>query len=100
MASVLFFQFTLPPSLSLLRSLTLAPAPILCLHSNPDTGTVVVQLTSGEVMRVTPDLLEGCSLSPWLLDSGASLKYEDQVHCEKMQLACFNGKVRSRLCVT
>ena len=66
----------------------------MCLHGNPDTGTTVVQLTSGEVMQVSA--LEsggGCGLSPWCcVDSGSNLKYESQVHCEKMELAMFNGK--------
>ena len=44
-------------------------------------------------MRVTPDNPDGCGLSPWLLDSGAPLIYEDEVHCEKMELAVFNEKV-------
>lgn len=71
----------------------MAPGPILCLHGNSDTGTVVVQLVSGEVMKLTSADPEGCVLSPWLLDSGSSLRYDELVHCEKMQLALFNGKV-------
>lgn len=72
-----------------------APGPVLCLHGNPSTGTAVLQLTTGEVLRVSSaaDSSEGCVLSPWLLDSGSSLKYEGMVHCEKMELALFNGKV-------
>ena len=73
-------------------SLVRAPGPILCLHGNPDTGTAIVQLTSGEVMKISVDS-EGCVLSPWLLDSGSSLRYDGLVHCEKMELALFNRKV-------
>lgn len=71
-----------------------APGPVLCLHGNPSTGTVVMQLMTGEVLRVSSANSEGCTLSPWLLDSGASLRYEETVHCEKMELAVFNGKVQ------
>lgn len=74
-------------------SSVLAPGPILCLHGNPDTGTAVMQLTSGEVMKISSVDSEGCVLSPWLLDSGSSLRYDGSVHCEKMELALFNGKV-------
>ena len=71
-----------------------APAPIVCLHGNPDTGTVVLQLASGEVMKVSADDSGGFVLSPWCCaDSGSSLKYESLVHCEKMELAVFNEKV-------
>ena len=79
-------------------SLTMAPGPVLCLHGNPDTGTVVMQLLSGEVMKVmptSPESTDGCGLSPWLLDSGSPLRYKEQIHCDRMELAVFNGKVQS-----
>ena len=68
------------------------PGPVLCLHGNPNTGTAIVQLTTGEVLRVS-DGFDGCVLSPWLLESGSSLKYDEMVRCEKMELVVFNGKV-------
>lgn len=67
------------------------PGPVLCLYGNPNTGTAIVQLTSGEVMKLNA---EGSGLSPWLLDSGSPLKYDELVRCEKMELALFNGKER------
>jgi elongator complex protein 1 len=77
------------------------PGPVLCLYGNPNTGTAIVQLTTGEVLRILPsDSSEGCVLSPWLLDSGASLKYDEMVRCEKMELAVFNGKVLMLSCNT
>ena len=71
-----------------------APGPILCVYSNPDTSTAIVQLTSGEVWKISPVDLESFSLTPWELDSGCCLTFGEHSHCEKMELAFFNGKVQ------
>ncbi len=44
-------------------------------------------------MKVSAVDSGGCDLSPWhCADSGSALRYESQVHCEKLELANFNGK--------
>ena len=71
----------------------MAPGPISCLHGNPDTGTVAVQLVTGEIMRFSKETETSCKLSPWLLHSGLSLKMGEQLPCDKIRLALFNQKV-------
>ena len=71
----------------------LVPGSVLSLCANPDTGTAVVQLTSGKVMKYSMLDSEKYDLSPWQLDSGSNLNFGEQLCCEKIELALFNGKV-------
>ena len=69
------------------------PGGVVCLRGNPDTGTVVVQLSSGDILNwnASSTVSEHPALSARILDSGHPLKLLQP--CGKIELALFSGKV-------
>ena len=61
---------------------------LLSLITNPHTGTTVAQTTDGTLLRYSAT--EG--LLPWLLPSGAELKFPEQ-SCDHTTLAIFREMV-------
>ena len=91
------------------------PGAVLTLCTNPDSQTVVLQLTDGTVLQYTspsscsptrtttqdsgstPSSLGAPanyqpSLSPWLLPDGRGMKFPD-TYCEHVAMATFKNKV-------
>ncbi len=71
---------------------------VVCLYGNPDTGTVVVQLSSGDILNWngTEATEQSLPLSPRLLgDSRTPLRLAQP--CGKIELTLFNGKVCNSL---
>ncbi len=67
---------------------------VVCLYGNPNTGTVVVQLSSGDILNWngTEATEQSLPLSPRLLgDSRTPLRLAQP--CGKIELTLFNGKV-------
>ena len=93
------------------RSRTKCDGRVLCLYGNPDTGSVVVELITGRLLRYSAGectvnflyiiiiiiffLLDG-TLSPWLDYCGAVVSFETHP-CDQLAIVNWMDKVESPL---